>query len=112
MPNLTWRDAAGSCAPMQRRTIRAAGALLMVALLSVLIAARAHTHRDLRSTRSCATCVATEHLPVAAVAPVATVPASVAAVTLAGIASIVPARLARSLRTGRAPPSVAPVPVG
>jgi hypothetical protein len=94
---------------MRRRTIRGAGALLMVALLGVLVVARAHTHRDLRSTQSCATCIATQHLPVAAVAAVGTVAASVAAVTLPGTPSVVPAQLDRTPHAGRAPPSSPPV---
>jgi hypothetical protein len=91
--------------------MRAAGALLMVALLTVLVAARAHTHRGLHGTRSCATCVATEHAPAAGVVPVATAPGSVAAVTLASNASVVPAGPVRAPRTGRAPPPSASVSV-
>jgi hypothetical protein len=97
---------------MRRPRIRAAGALLMVALLTVLVGARAHAHRHFRSTRSCATCVATEHAPLAAAAPVAMAPSDLAAVVLASTPSVVPARPARSPRSGRAPPSAASVSVG
>src|SRR5947199_10692977 len=61
---------------MRQRAVRLAGALLMVALLTVPVAASAHTHRDLRAAGSCATCIAAQHSPavvmpvVAAAAPV------------------------------------------
>src|SRR5206468_1393531 len=51
---------------MRQRVVRLTGALLMVALLIVPVAASAHTHRGLRATGSCATCVAAHVLGVAA----------------------------------------------
>src|SRR2546422_3994043 len=59
---------------MRQRAVHLAGALLMVALLTVPVAASAHTHRDLRAAGSCATCIAAHHspavvMPVGAAAP-------------------------------------------
>src|SRR5207244_4446708 len=54
---------------MRQRAVHLAGALLMVALLTVPVAASAHTHRDLRAAGSCATCIAAHHSP-AVVMPV------------------------------------------
>src|SRR5882762_7841413 len=96
---------------IRRQAVRLAGALLMVALLVVPIVASAHTHRDLRAARSCATCVAAHHSPA-----VVTPADAVAAPIVPAIASPLPSRIApayshRSPRAGRAPPSPAPVSV-
>src|SRR3989442_135270 len=48
---------------MRQRAVHLAGALLMVALLTVPVAASAHTHRDLRAAGACATCIAPHHSP-------------------------------------------------
>ncbi len=61
---------------MRQRAVHLAGALLMVALLTVPVAASAHTHRDLRAAGSCATCIAAHHSP-GVVMPVVAAAASV-----------------------------------
>src|SRR5438046_4199184 len=60
---------------IRQRAVRLAGALLMVALLTVPVAASAHTHRDLRAAGSCATSIAAHHSP-AVVMPVVAAAAS------------------------------------
>ena len=96
---------------MRQRVVRLTGALLMVALLIVPVAASAHTHRDLRAAGSCATCIAAHHSP-AAVMPAVSAAASIV-VTVAPPLPFraAPARPYRSPRAGRAPPSPAPVSV-
>lgn len=88
-----------------------AGALLLVVLLLVPVAASAHRHGGLDTRRSCAMCVAAHHSP-AIVAPAIGAPASApAAVASAPPPWIAPASQHRSPRAGRAPPSPAPVSV-
>jgi len=96
---------------MRQHAVRLIGTLLMVALLAVPVAARAHTHRDLRAAGSCATCIAAHH------SPAVVMPAIVGAVALGvTVAASLPSRVApahpyRSPRAGRAPPAPAPVSV-
>src|SRR5262249_12714746 len=79
-----------------------AGALLLVVLLLVPVAASAHRHGGLDTRRSCAMCVAAHHSP-AIVAPATGAPAPPAWTA--------PPSQPRSPRAGRAPPSPAPVSV-
>src|SRR5437867_6617123 len=96
---------------MRQRVVRLTGALLMVALLIVPVAASAHTHRGLRATGSCATCIAAYHSP-AVVMPVVAAAASIVVAVAPPLPSrVAPAHPQRSPRAGRAPPSPAPVPV-
>jgi len=96
---------------MRQRAARLTGALLMVALLTVPVAASAHTHRDLRAAGSCATCIAAQHSP-AVVRPVVAAAAPVVVTVAPPLPSrVAPAHPYRSPRAGRAPPSPAPVPV-
>src|SRR5207244_10747684 len=96
---------------MRQRVVRLTGALLMVALLIVPVAASAHTHRGLRATGSCATCVAAHHSP-AVVMPAVAAAASLAVTVAPPLPSrVAPAHPYRSPRAGRAPPSPAPVSV-
>jgi len=96
---------------MRQRAVHLAGALLMVALLTVPVAASAHTHRDLRAAGSCATCIAAHHSP-AVVMPVVAAAASVVVTVAPTLPSrVAPAHPYRSPRAGRAPPSPDPVSV-
>src|SRR5436305_8547027 len=96
---------------MRQRAVRLAGALLMVALLTVPVAASAHTHRDLRAAGSCATCIAAHHSP-AVVIPVVAAAASIVVTVVPPLPSrVAPARPYRPPRAGRAPPSPGPDPV-
>src|SRR2546427_8295114 len=96
---------------LRQGAVRLAGALLMVALLTVPVAASAHTHRDLRAAGSCATCIATHHSP-AVVMPVVAAAASVVVTVAPTLPSrFAPAHPYPSPPAGRAPPSPAPVPV-
>jgi len=96
---------------MRQRVVRLTGALLMVALLIVPVAASAHTHRGLRATGSCATCVAAHHSP-AVVMPAIAATGSIAITVAPPLPSrVAPAHPYRSPRAGRAPPSPAPVSV-
>src|SRR5215813_10068570 len=73
-----------------------AGALFLVVLLLVPVAASAHTHGSLDTTRSCAMCFAAHHSP-AAVAPAIGAPAPVpAAIVSAPPPWIAPASQHRS----------------
>jgi len=96
---------------MRQRAIRLTGALLTVALLTVPVAASAHTHRDLRAAGSCATCIAAHHSPAVVMPAVATAAPVVVAVAPAPPSRVAPAHPYRSPRAGRAPPSPAPVSV-
>ena len=96
---------------MRQRAVHLAGALLMVALLTVPVAASAHTHRDLRAAGSCATCIAAHHSP-AVVMPVVAAAASIVVTVVPPLPSrVAPAHPYRSPRAGRAPPSPVPVSV-
>ncbi len=96
---------------MRQRAIRLTGALLMVAVLTVPVAASAHTHRDLRAAGSCATCIAAHHSPAVVMPAVATAAPVVIAVVPAPPSRVAPAHPFRSPRAGRAPPAPAPVSV-
>src|SRR2546425_5042249 len=96
---------------LRQRAVHLAGALLMVALLTVPVAASAHAHRDLRAAGSCATCIAAHHSPAVVMPAVATVAPVVVAAAPAPASRIAPAHPYRSPRAGRAPPSPAPVSV-
>jgi len=96
---------------MRQPAIRLTGALLMVAVLTVPVAASAHTHRDLRAAGSCATCIAAHHSPAVVMPAVATAAPVVIAVVPAPPSRVAPAHTFRSPRAGRAPPSPAPVSV-
>src|SRR5213595_942064 len=87
---------------MRQRVVRLTGALLMVALLIVPVAASAHTHRGLRATGSCATCVAAHH------SPAVVMPAVAAAASLAvTVAPPLPSRVAPA-HPYRSPRAVGP----
>jgi hypothetical protein len=90
---------------MRRAAGRLAGTLLMVALLVVPLIASAHTHRDLRAARSCATCVAAHHSPALPMPVAATGPSIAPAIASPLPLRVVPADLHRSPRAGRAPPA-------
>ncbi|TMB21389.1 MAG: hypothetical protein E6J71_08180 [Deltaproteobacteria bacterium] len=87
-----------------RHRRRVSRVLLLVALLLVPLAARAHTHQSGSTSTTCATCIAAHHAPSVGSASPAAVP----------IVAAAPARLEaptpasepqrRSPRTGRAPP--------
>ena len=97
---------------MRQRATRLAGALLMVAaLLVVPILVGAHTHTDVAAARACATCVAAHHSPAIVVPAIGTATSIVAALLLALPSRIAPPQPHRSPRSGRAPPSPAPVSV-
>jgi hypothetical protein len=97
---------------MRQRATRFAGALLMVAaLLIVPVVAGAHRHGDVAAARSCATCVAAHHSPAIVVPAIATATAILAALALALPSRIAPPQPHRLSRSGRAPPSPAPVSV-
>ena len=97
---------------MRQRAIRFTGALLMVAaLLVVPLVASAHTHGSVAAARSCATCVAAHHSPAIVVPAVGTATSILAAVALALPSRVAPPQPHRCSRSGRAPPSPAPVSV-
>ena|SRR5437660_1110115 len=97
---------------MRRRAIRFTGALLMVAALLVgPVVASAHTHGTIAAARSCATCVAAHHSPAVVVPAIGTVTSILAAVALALPSRVAPPQPHRCSRSGRAPPSPAPVSV-
>jgi ABC-type Mn2+/Zn2+ transport system permease subunit len=96
---------------MRRAAVRLTGALLLVAMLLVPLAASAHTHRDLQAARSCATCVAAHHSPAIVMPAAAGGPPIAPAITAALPSRVDPAPQHRSPRAGRAPPSSAPVSV-
>jgi len=79
--------------------------LLLVALLLVPLAARAHTHSNGRTSGTCATCIAAHHAPSVASPRPAAVPILAAALARPGSPSTVAEPQRRSPRTGRAPPS-------
>src|SRR2546425_13184550 len=96
---------------MRQRAVRLTGALLMVALLTVPVAASAHTHRGLRAAGACPSCIAAHHSP-AVVMPAGAARASVAVTVAAPLPlRVAPAPPYRAPRAGRAPPSPASVPV-
>src|SRR5256885_17082086 len=95
---------------MRQRAVHLAGALLMVALLTVPVAASAHTHRDLRAAGSCATCIAAHHSP-AVVIPVVAAAASIVVTVVPPLPSrVAPAPPYPSPPAGRAPPAPDPLP--
>src|SRR2546428_10856744 len=96
---------------MRQRAVRLAGALLMVALLTVPVAASAHTHRDLRAAGSCATCIAAYHSPAVVVPPVAGAAPVVVTVPPPLPARAAPAHPHRAPRAGPAPPPPRPLSV-
>jgi hypothetical protein len=94
--------------PKQRlRSWRAVGAAVLVAVLLVPLAFRAHRHAEHGAApRPCAVCIATAHAPalttplVAAVAPVLVATCAVPAAMLG------PAPCERPTHAGRAPPAL------
>lgn len=89
---------------LRRIGARTAGIALLVVLLLVPLALRAHGHAGHTDARPCAVCVVAHHAP-AIVAP-AVAPAAVLHTRIALVASdLAPeTRAARSAHSGRAPP--------
>src|SRR5689334_7211859 len=97
---------------MRHPALRLAGVVLTVTLLVIPLVASAHTHRDLGTARSCATCVAAHQSAVVSTPAIGSIGSPIAATALLPPAEIVPAGRHRSPRAGRAPPIPTPVSVG
>jgi hypothetical protein len=96
---------------LRHRAGRLVGGLFIVALLVASLVASAHTHRDLATPRSCATCLAAHHAPAVVMPAIAAQAVILAATAPPPSAHVAPARLHRSPRAGRAPPSPTPASV-